>query len=378
MLETGSLNEGLALIDEVMVAIMTTDLSPVIVGTIYCSVVDALRGIYDTARAQEWTSALEQWCEAQPELVMYRGRCMVHRAELLQMHGQWGAALEQSEQASVRFLGPPQHPAAGAAFYREAELHRLRGQFVEAHEAYRRAGELGHSTQPGLALLALAQGRVDAAESAIRRVSEETVDPRARAAILPALVDIMLAASDIPAARDGAEELARIAAELGSEYLRGAAAEATGTTMLAEGEAGEALVELRRAATTWQKLDAPYQYARVRAHVGLACRELGDSDAAMMEIEAARGTFTELGAAADLTWLAELTDLRPRRVPGGLTGREVQLLALLATGKTNRELAADLVISEKTVARHISNIFNKLGVSSRAAATAYAFKHDLA
>ncbi|HEV1997817.1 MAG TPA: LuxR C-terminal-related transcriptional regulator [Candidatus Dormibacteraeota bacterium] len=378
LLQSGRMAEGLALIDEVMVAINSTDVSPMMVGVIYCGVVDALHGVYDTARANEWTAALLRWCEAQPDLVMYRGRCMVHRAEALQMHGNWPAALEQSTQATSRFLGPPAHPAAGAAFYQAAELHRLRGEFEKAQLAYNRGAEFGHNPQPGLAQLGLAQGRVDAAEAAIRRVSGETVAPLARAAMLPAFVDIVLAADDVPAAREAAAELRRIADAVGSEYLRGAAAEATGASLLAEGDAAGALLELRNAAMAWQRLDAPYQAARVRLNIGLACRDLGDEDAAKMEIEAARQAFSELGAAPDLARLESLSAPPRPLAAGGLTGREVQLLALLATGRTNRELAAQLVISEKTVARHVSNIFNKLGVSSRAAATAYAFKHDLA
>lgn len=381
LLEAGRLAEGLTLLDEVMVSITSTAVSPMVVGIVYCSVVDALHNIYDTARAQAWTAALLRWCEDQPELVMYRGRCMVHHAAVLRMRGDWTGALEHSEQARERFLGPPAHRAAGAAFYEEAELHRLRGDYAKAQVAYRRAGEFGHSGQPGLALLSLATGRLDAAEAAIRRVSSETVDRGARAAILPALVEILLAAGDVGAAREGAEELVGIAGDLQSDYLRAAAAASAGAVQLADGAAAEALKELRRALALWQALAAPYEAARVRMAIGLACRDLGDDDAALAELAAAAEVFARLQAAPDVARLEALTAKPAEPAPlasAGLTGREAQLLALLATGKTNRQMATELFISEKTVARHVSNIFNKLGVSSRAAATAYAFRHDLA
>ena len=377
LLQAGRLPEGLALVDEVMITVSAGEVSPMVVGIIYCGIVDSLHQIYDSARVQEWTDALTRWCEEQPEMVMYRGRCMVHRAELFQMHGDWPAALEQSQQAAARFLGPPVHPAAREALYREAEVHRLRGAFAQAREAYRRAAELGHSAQPGMALLGLAEGRVDAAEAAIGRLLAETASPPARAGILPAFVDIALAAGNVEAARAAAAELGELAADLGSDHVQAQAAAAAGAALLAGGEAGRALGELRHAAATWQKLDAPYEAAKVQLLLGLACRELGDEDGAKMAIDAARDALQRLGAAPDLARLRALTPARPAGAPAGLTGREVQLLALLATGRTNRELAAELRISDKTVARHVSNIFNKLGVSSRAAATAYAFKHEL-
>jgi DNA-binding CsgD family transcriptional regulator/predicted negative regulator of RcsB-dependent stress response len=375
-LHAGQFAEGLAIIDDVMVAIGSEELSPLIIGIIYCSVIEGLHEIYDVGRAREWTMAMQRWYDAQSDLAIYRGRCMIFRAEVLELGGEWRGALQESLQACNRFLGPPPHPAAGEAFYRQAEMHRLRGELAGAEDAYTRAGEFGRNPYPGLALLRLAQGRTDSAEAAIRRVLGETQDPLGRAGILPAVVEIMLATGQIQTARDAAAELKEIATEMSSEYLAAAASQAMGAALLGAGEPQAALTELREAAKSWRQMEAPHRAAGVRLLIGAACRELGDEDGAVLEIESAREAFEQLGALPDLARIEKLNPA-PVHAAGGLTGREIELLALVATGKTNREIAADLVISERTVARHVSNIFNKLGVSSRSAATAYAFKHDL-
>jgi DNA-binding CsgD family transcriptional regulator len=263
------------------------------------------------------------------------------------------------------------------AYYALGDLHRLRGAFGEAEEAYRRAGQHGREPQPGLVLLRVAQGRVGDAHATIRRVLGETHDRASRARVLPAYVEIALAAGDVPAARVAADELAQIAAGLGAPILGAMAAGADGHVRLAEGDPDAALVELRRAWRTWQQVEAPYEAARTRVLIGLACRRLGDRDSADMELDAARWMFRQLGAGPDLAGVE--TMLRPAPVvpAGGLTAREVEVLRLVAAGKTNRSIAGDLFLSEKTVARHVANIFGKLGVSTRSAATAYAYEHDL-
>jgi len=377
MLRTSARDAGLAIIDEVMVSVTSGEVSPVVAGIIYCSIIDALHEVYDIRRARDWTAAMERWCAGQPDLVMYRGECMVHHARTLQIGGQWEKAHEESAKACARFLGPPPHPAAGSAFYQEGELHRLTGRFAEAESAYVQAGALGRNPQPGLALLRLAQGRVDSAHTTIKRVLSESRDSMERAAVLPACVDIMIESGDLDGARSAASELVAIAAETGSAYLRGLGSQAIGATLLAAGEVPAALQELRAACRTWQELEAVHHAAQTRLLLGLACHRLGDEDSAVLELDAARQVFSQLGAEPDIARMDELERKRTRDRVGGLTGREVELLNLLATGKTNREIAAHLVISEKTVARHVSNIFNKIGVSSRAAATAYAYRHDL-
>jgi DNA-binding NarL/FixJ family response regulator len=295
----------------------------------------------------------------------------------MQLHGAWPDALEEAERACEWLSRPPPQHAVGWALYQQAELHRLRGEFARAEEEYRQASQWGRELLPGLALLRLAQGQTDAARTAICRAVDEAGERRVRCRMLAASVEILLAAGDIPAARSAADELSRIGADLDAPFLRALAAQAGGAVLLHEGHPRAALTLLRQATIAWRELEAPYEAAQVRVLVGLACRALGDEDSAAMELDAARQVFQQLGAAPDISRVTRLLRPATPRASAGLTAREVQVLALVATGKTNRAIAGELRISEKTVARHLSNIFTKLGLSSRAAATAYAYQHDL-
>ncbi|HEY7691310.1 MAG TPA: LuxR C-terminal-related transcriptional regulator [Gaiellaceae bacterium] len=371
LVRAGRSQEGFALLDEAMVTATTGDLSPFVVGIVYCGVIMACQEAFEVGRAREWTLALSEWADRQPELVAFTGRCRVHRAEILQLNGAWPDALEEAHRACVRLV-ETNNPAAGVAYYRHAELLRLRGDFAAAEEAYREASRFGWEPQPGLAQLRLAQGKCDAALAAIRRASAEIAEPLKRAALLPAHVEIALDAGELDEARTVCRELEELAGRYESAMLSGIVAHARGAVALAGGEPQAALLALREAQQIWLDLDAPYEVARSRALAAQGCAALGDTEAAALELEAACAVFRQLGAAPDLARI----EARPGE-RHGLSSRELEVLRLVAAGKSNREIAAELVISEHTVARHVQNIYAKLRLSSRAAATAFAFEHDL-
>ena len=379
MIRCGRVREGCALLDEAMVALEAGEVSPVFAGDIYCSVIEASLEIFDVRRAREWTTALAHWCQSQPNLVPYTGQCLVRRAEIMQLHGDWAAAVEVARDACEHFLRGPAQRATAAAFYQRGELLRLTGDFANADESYREAARRGRQPQPGLALMRLAQGQADAAATGIRAALEQVKLPGARCRILPAFIEVMLGVKDLEAARVASDELTQLSAGIEAPVLRAAAQQARGAVALATGDARSALNDLRAAWATWDEVEAPYEAARTRMLIGLACRAVGDEDAAELELDAARWGFEKLSATPDIERVQALAREKTR---GGeksaLTDRELQVLRLVAAGLTNRAIATRLRISEKTVARHVSNIFTKLGLSSRAAATAYAYEHGVA
>lgn len=375
LIQLGRVADGMALLDEVMVAVTSDAVLPVVTGIAYCAVVEACQDTLDVRRAQEWTAAMTRWCDAQPDLVPYRGQCLVHRAQVLALHGSWGTALTEVERARLRLSDPPNQPAVGLAHYEMGELLRMLGRHDDAEESYRQASQCGRVPQPGLALLRLAQGRVAAANSAISGALDQARGPGPRWRLLPAYVEIALRAGDADRARSATDELADLARQVGTPFLRAASAHARGAVLVAEGDWRAAVEALRDAWSAWQRLEVPYEAARTRVLIGLACRELGDVDTAVMELDAARRVFDRLGARPDVARVSALLPVPGQ--PGGLSERELEVLRLVATGRTNREIGLDLVISEHTVRRHMQNVFAKLGVSSRAAATAFALQHDL-
>jgi DNA-binding CsgD family transcriptional regulator len=375
LIRQGRVAAGLALLDEAMLAVSAGELSPVITGVVYCGVIAACDEAFELRRAREWTDALSRWCEEQPQLVAFNGRCRVHRAEIMQFHGAWAEALEEAVQARERSARAANPAAVGEATYQQGEIHRRRGDLAAAEDAYREANRCGREPQPGLALLRLAQGDGETAYASIRRALAEQTEPPLRARLLPAAAEIALALGRTADARADADELERIGLAHVSPLLEAYVLHVRGTVELAEGVPEAALASLRGACRLWQELDAPYDTGRTRVQLALASRAVGDEDAAGLELEAARTTFEQLGATGELARVASLEGRGP--VAHGLTGRELQVLSLVSAGRSNREIASELVVSEHTVARHLQNIFRKLGVSSRTAATAFAFEHGL-
>ncbi|NEW40078.1 response regulator transcription factor [Nocardia cyriacigeorgica] len=373
-LYTGRVREGLALMDEAMACIAAGGVSTMFAGHIYCTMIEGCQEISDLGRAEQWTVALTNWCADQPGLVLFTGQCAVHRGQLMRLHGAYDAALEEFGLAVRRYLVAQSPAAAGLALAERGDVLRIRGAFDEADDAYTGATDYGHEPQPGLALLWSIRGRTSAALAAVRRLVAEAADPVHRCQRLPAAIDILLAAGETEEAAALSAELAEIAASFGCAPLRAMAARATGCVATARADCAVAVPQLRHAVRIWSELGAPYETARCRVDIGRALRALGDEDSARSEFAAARRVFAELGAAPAER---EVSALLTPRAPGGLSARELEVLRLVAAGRSNPEIASALVLSEKTVARHLSNIFTKLDVTSRTAAAAFAYEHGL-
>jgi DNA-binding CsgD family transcriptional regulator len=376
LIQRGDVAAGLKCLDETMLAVVEGELLPIMTGLMYCSVIDTCRQVYALGRAREWTSAFSSVCEDQPDMLAFTGICLVHRAEIMQLQGAWPDALAEACRACERAQRADRKPA-GAALYLQAEIHRLSGQFAKAEDAYRAASERGFEPQPGLALLRLAQGRTDAACAAIRRLTSANTDRVKRARVLPAHFEIMIESGNLEEARHTRDELRSLADAFDTDVLRAIVAQADGAIAIAHGHAHEALAPLRRAFDLWERLEAPYEAARVRALTARACEAIGDDEAAALELEAARAVFERLGAQPDLTRLDAPTTLAQPAAERRLTARELHVLRLISTGRTNKDIAGVLCLSERTVDRHVTNILTKLDVRSRTAATAYAYDHKL-
>jgi DNA-binding CsgD family transcriptional regulator len=374
LLYGGRVPEGLAMLDEAMAALAAGEVSPVFAGEVYCLMIEACQEISDLGRAGEWTTALTTWCDAQHGLVAYTGQCALHRGQIMRLHGAYDEALEEFDRAVQRYVQAGTEMAVGLTFKERGDVLRIRGDLSAAEAAYEKAIEFGQDPQPGLAHVWLDRGRVDAAVATARRLLAEPRNPVHRSQLLPGLTEIFLTAGAIDEAAQVSAELSETATAFGGATLRAMAAYATAGVALAQGDAARAVPELRQAVRIWNDLDAPYEAARCRARLGRVLQTLDDARSAHGELTAARRAFNELGA-APAEW--EVARLLEPTAPGGLSPREVEVLRLVAAGQSNHQIAESLVLSEKTVARHLSNIFTKLDVSSRTAAAAFAFEHDL-
>jgi ATP/maltotriose-dependent transcriptional regulator MalT len=367
---------GVALLDEAMVEAVSGELDPFVTGWIYCFLLKTCQAIGDVSRAGEWTDTAIRWCQQQGVHSWYPGVCRLHRCEVATLRGEWASA-EQEALRAAEELAPFGDYLIGEGQYLAGEIRRRRGDHARAEEAFRRAHELGRDPQPGLALLRLDQGDVQGAVSQLRLALRGGAhSPISRAQLLAAHVRAELEAGDTAAASRSVSELAELAKTSESRLMWALLAMSHGALLLAKDDLDAALPLLREAGTICQQLNLPYEAAQVRLSLGDAARRAGDEETARLEFEAARATFDRLGARPDAQRASSLVQPAVQH-PLGLSGREVEVLRLIARGLSNRDIAAELVISEHTVRRHLSNIFRKIGVTSRSAATVFAFEHDL-
>jgi ATP/maltotriose-dependent transcriptional regulator MalT len=371
LIDQGDVAEGMGHLDEAMLSAVEGRLTPYATGKIYCSLISACENLGDVRRAAEWTDATLRWSEKHP-LAMWPGICRVHHAALLTLRGQWDAA-EREAQRACDDIGEFHIGNAASGFAEIGDIRRRLGDLDGAEAAFARAEELTGAPSAGLALLRLAQRRVDAANSIITNLlAEQTWNRLERGKLLPARVQIAVAAGDLDSADDAVSELESIAADFDSPLLSAAALTARGRVLFARGDSAGACTTLREALRDWQGLDVPYEVATVRLLLGQACRACGDEDAATRSLHTAAEIFDRLGAALDVRLTRDLEGAAAV-APGGLTEREAEVLRLVAEGKTNKDIAAELFLSERTVARHLSNIFTKIDVTSRTAAAAFYF-----
>jgi ATP/maltotriose-dependent transcriptional regulator MalT len=372
----GDVAAGLECLDEAMAVALGHELTPFAMGWVYCLLLYTCQELGELRRASEWTDLAIRWCEAKGQESWYPGLCRLHRSEVQSLRGEWSAAEREVLQASDE-LAPFGDYLVADGQYLAGEIRRRRGDYSAAEAAFRRAHELGRDPQPGLALLRLARGAPRDAAAALRvALASGSNTPVRRARLLAARVDAELALGQLKTAAGAADELQELASANRTPYLLALAEMARGAVLLSTHNISEALPVLRRASDRCRELSCPYETAQARLMLGIAARESGDDETSRLELEAAKAIFERLGAAPGVERADSLLSPESRK-PHGLTFREVEVLRLVAHGQSNREISAELFISEHTVARHVSNILHKLDVTSRAAAASFAYEHHL-
>lgn len=375
MLHLGQSLEAFNLLDEVMLTVVAGGCSPVVTGLVYCSVLEGCYESHEVRRASVWTESLSEWCGSQPDLVAFTDQCLAHRSEILRLQGAWSDALAE---AARSLENQARGFAAAQAHYQEAEIHRMRGDLEQAESAYQEVALKGGDPQPGLALLRLSMGNEDAAVASVRRALAEARGLLAKVSILPGYVEVMVATGYVDDAATASSELSSVAAQTQVDLHQAWAANCLGWVSLSRSSHGEAAASLREAMRLWEDLGMPYELACARRDLAVALNAMGDVEAGELQLRAARSELDALGAASDVRVMDETAASKGVRKPFGLTDREREVLSLLASGATNRAIAESLVLSERTIDRHVSNIFSKLGVNTRSAATAYAVRNDIA
>lgn len=373
LIDQGRIDEGLQRLDDAMLFAAEGRLGPYSTGKVYCSLIAACEDVGDFDRAGEWTESTLKWAEDNHPFAIFPGICRVHRAVVLKRRGSLAEAEREAARACEE-LGDRHVGNTAAAYAEVGDIRRRLGDLEEAEAAFAKAQELCGRPCGGLALLRLAQGRVDAAMATIADCLRGTTNPLGRSALLPMFVHVAIAAGDLPGATDALAELEATASAFATPTLRATVASTRGRLALANGDP-TAAATLQQAVEQWGALDVPYEVATARTLLGQALRLNRDEQGAAASFDAAAKLFDQIGARLDAQ-LATGDDVRPE-LPAGLTEREVEVLQLIAAGMTNNEIADALYLSAKTISRHLSNIFTKIGVNSRAAATAFAFEYSL-
>jgi class 3 adenylate cyclase len=308
-IKLGKIDEGLALLDEATASAMCGDLRAHTSGLVYCITISSCQDLGDFRRAAEWTEAANRFCD-KLDVSGFPGACRIHRAEVLRLRGDWSAA-EAQAMAACEELHDFDRSITAFGHYEIGEIRRRRGDFAGAEEAYAVSNEMGRQPQPGLSLLRLAEGKVDAATAGISRTLADTGEPLSRLRHLPAQVEIAIASGDLKTARAAADEAEEIVDSYKIGNKRAAAFDgivhfARGQIHVAEKDWPNAIASLRRARDEWQGVGAPYETARARMLLGTAYTRSGDEHAGASELEGALATFERLGAGLEESRAKEL------------------------------------------------------------------------